>query len=147
MRAVIVHLAAPCTESEVADLLDREYEGQAREAWSECVDGDPCLYIEFYRHHTIEFAAEELQLLKSHFAGEIPLSVIANVSGRHDGTPQVVRFVTTLLARFSGVATDEFTEHLWLRSEIEQDFRYDGLAFFDYRGFYERVYASPNKRA
>lgn len=145
MRSVIVHLAAPCTEDDVADVLGRAYEGDGRRQWVEHVEGDPCLVIEFYRDHLIEYAPEELEQLKSHFAGEMPLSVIANISGRHDGTAQVRRFVQVLLAQLPGVATDEFTDHLWSRAEIEQNAQFDGLAFFDYLGHHRRAHPRATK--
>jgi hypothetical protein len=143
MRSVIVHLAEPCTEDDVADVLARAYEGQGHRQWVEYAEGDTCLTIEFYRDHLTEYEPAELEQLKSHFAGKTPLSVVADIGGRHDGTAQVKRFVQLLLAKFPGVATDDFTDHIWSRFEIEQNVLFDGLAFFDYRGFYERERLRP----
>ena len=48
MRSVIVHLAEPCTEDDVAHVLARAYEGQGHRQWVEYAEGDTCLTIEFY---------------------------------------------------------------------------------------------------
>lgn len=72
--------------------------------------------------------------------------MIANVSGRHDGTAEVIRFVTMTLARFPGVASDDYSEHLWTRDEVAQGARFDGLTFFDHRGHYERHHSGASKK-
>ena len=146
MRSVIVHLDG-CTEADAADLLDIVYPEQ-RHPWVDFVERDACLYIDFYRHHYygIEFDPEVLVELKSRFHGQLPLGIIANVSGRHDGTQQVLRFVRTLLMWRTGVATDDYTDHLWSLTEIEAEARYDGLAFFDYDGYSKRYDSGRKSR-
>ena len=59
--------------------------------------------------------------------GEVPIvNVIADVSGRHPRDQHIQEFVTALLTRFSGAATDGFTSHMWSLDEILSGHRVEG---------------------
>lgn len=135
MRSVVVHFAT-ATEREVTDYLAHRYPEQPGPGWVESVDGDPCLYIDFYADHELELEDDEIARLRSRFGGALPLSVIANVSGRHTGVAQVYDFVGGLLRRFDGLATDEYTDHYWTLGDLGTG--WNGIAFFDYLGAYYR---------
>jgi hypothetical protein len=58
------------------------------------------------------------------------VSVAADVSGRHDGTAEVTDLVLELLSRFRGVALDDFSDHPFTRSAIEQRTVVEGRRIF-----------------
>jgi hypothetical protein len=125
MRSVFVHLW-DTDERRVSAALDRLYpiEGPY---WLLRVAGDPCLYIHFCRdgpRESEDWAAEFTS------RGSPPaVTVVADVSGRHEGTPEARDFVLRMLAEFDGVATDDGWEHLWTRAEVEADRPMDGRRF------------------
>ena len=116
MRSVIVHLKNADIEG-VKDLLEGRYTAQ-EDQWIGWVNQDPCLYIAIYTHLLEEASEDELTGLKQRL-GKLPsVSLIADISGRHHGGPQVVAFVSLLLERFEGVATDDYSDDLWTLEEI-----------------------------
>lgn len=135
MRSVLVHLQAE--EAAVLAFLDERFPAQ-RDPWVDFVEGDACLYIRLYRDHETEMEPEELHALRAHFGDAQPLSVIADVSGRHDGTEQVQRFARALLSRWRGVVQDEFTDHLWTLEELTSGATVDGMRFFDFLEHHRR---------
>lgn len=135
MRSVLVHLQAE--EAAVLAFLDERFPAQ-RDPWVDFVEGDACLYIRLYRDHEIEMPPEEVDELRAHFGGSQPLSLIADISGRHDGTEQVQRFARALLSRWSGVAEDGFTDHLWTLEDLTSGATVEGMRFFDFLEFHRR---------
>lgn len=131
MRSVIVFLR-DATVEEVEAYLNWAYPSQ-REPW---VDGDACLYVNFYRNGALEHEPEEWDDIIYRFGGEPAVGVIADVSGRHPGDSQVAEFVAGLLRRFSGAAMDEYTTHLWSLAELQGGNRVEGHPFFDYNGWF-----------
>jgi hypothetical protein len=130
MRSVFVHLA-DCTEQEVASFLDMELPGK-RLPWliSSGADAAPALYIDFYSDHRSELEPAELECLSRAFAGRMPVTVIADVTGRIPGSHEVSSFVTMLLGRWSGFAQDDHSSRLWSIEEILRGDPIDGLVFF-----------------
>ncbi|GAB2787859.1 hypothetical protein GCM10027199_74640 [Amycolatopsis magusensis] len=63
-------------------------------------------------------------------------AVSIDVSGRVDGTEQILRLALTLLDA-GGVAMDDYSDHAWTAHDIRTDARYEGLSFFDFRGFHD----------
>ncbi|MEV0136806.1 hypothetical protein AB0H83_51330 [Dactylosporangium sp. NPDC050688] len=63
-------------------------------------------------------------------------AVQIDVSGRIDGTEDVVHLMTLLLSR-GGVAFDDYTAHAWTLPEIQSEAQVDGLRFFDFRGYHK----------
>lgn len=136
MRTVVVHLT-DCTEARVATTLDAAYPGPQGTSWVELVDGDPCLFIEFYRDLELESEPTEVELLRAQLRGALPaVSVAAHVSGRHPGVVQVHRFVELLLGLWPGVASDDFTEAPWTLAEVRSG--RNGTRFFDCLTHYDR---------
>jgi hypothetical protein len=117
LRSVFAHLWHT-TEREVAAALDRLYPTQGR-PWLMEVDGDPRLYIEIYHDGPVE--DDEWHTRFSSCGGPPAVSVIANISGRHDGWPEVREFVARVLGTFDGVATDDDWSHLWSHDEVQSD--------------------------
>ena len=85
LRSVFAHLWHT-TEGEVSTALDRLYPTQGR-PWVLEVDGDPCLYIDFYRDGPVE--DDEWGTRFTSHGGPPAVSVIADISGRHEGWPEV----------------------------------------------------------
>lgn len=135
MRSVQVHLIDAKAE-DVRAALSAFARQQTPEQWLyPPAAREPSLYIEFFTdfsaYETKDFAALEQAL------GRQPdLSVIADVSGRVPGLTEVREFVECLLARFRGVAYDEFSPHLWTLPEIRSGAKVNGHHFFDYEGWY-----------
>jgi hypothetical protein len=133
MRSVVVHLR-DTTESEVAAFLQQAYPSQQGPTWIAQASGDACLYIDFHPCSPSATPPEEWQAIVREFGGAPAVSVIADVSGRHPGGDQVREFVTRLLARFSGAATDDYSKHMWSLHEITSGHRAENHPFFDYNG-------------
>jgi hypothetical protein len=136
MRTVICLLTG-CAQAEVTRALDAHFVAQGGDApWLLLSDGgDAVLYIELYPQIVRELEAIDAGLIekvRASLGGEIEVSVAADVSGRHDGGPKATEFALALLSRFRGVAMDDFSEHLWTRSEIEQRAIVDGRRFFEH---------------
>ena len=135
MRSVVVYLS-DATEEEVAASLRQAYPYQPGPPWVDEVDGDSVLYIDFYRDGPQECEPEEwAQIVAS--VGSSPVAVTADVSGRHPGDEQALRFVISLLRRFGGVAQDDYTRHLWTQEELATGSTAEGHPFFDYGGWYD----------
>ncbi len=136
MRSVVVHLKDVSEPTVVAFLTENYRVLPEPTCWTAEKKGDPVLYIDFYRDLNTEAEEEDWFALLEYFRGEPAVSVIADVSGRHDGTEEVRSFVCGLLRAFSGVAEDEYTHHLWSREEVERGAIVEGHPFFDYLGWY-----------
>jgi hypothetical protein len=132
MRSVFIHLATT-TETEVAAFLDSAFTQQAGRQWISAIDGDACLYIDFYRDHAAESEPDDHAALLRVFGGRAPVSVIADVSGRWPGDDQVRELVRRLLERFAGFAQDDYSARLWSLEEVLSHADVDGHPFFDYR--------------
>jgi hypothetical protein len=95
MGPIHVYLNHGATESQIVAVLDELFLARGNSQWAILDDSatEEVVTIRFYDDHLRESDPEELNVLRSRFSGEIPASLIANVSGRHDGTPQVRHFV------------------------------------------------------
>jgi hypothetical protein len=65
-------------------------------------------------------------------------TVVADVSGKADGTTEVKALFGELLRRFDGLASDNYSRHYWRIHEIGNNVLVDGLTFFDFMGAYRR---------
>jgi hypothetical protein len=115
VRTVFAHLW-DTTEPAVAAALGTAYPEQPGPTWVASVAGDPCLYISIYRQGPIEYPnwATRFDAVGGHPA----VSVAADISGRHNGWPQVNEFMGLLLGRFRGLAEDDDSERLWSLAEL-----------------------------
>jgi len=125
MRSVFVHVWRT-SEAEVAAALDRAYVVEV-DQWLLQVGDDPYLYISFYRDGPREDDSWSSRF--SDFGGPPAVSVIADISGRHEGWAEAQSFVLMLLGGFEGVASDDGGLRLWSRDEIAQDLQVDGRRF------------------
>jgi hypothetical protein len=67
-----------------------------------------------------------------HQVGGAPtLTIMADVSGRHQGRPEVLDFLKSLFAHWPGVVQDD-SEEVWSPLEVFADRRQNGRRFFDY---------------
>ena len=120
MRTIVVHLRS-ATEDQVEGFLKRTYPMQDGPPWISAIDGDACLYIEIYRDLASEADPQEVASLRKALGDEPTVSVMANVSGRHPGGPEVRDFVSRLLSEFEGLLEDDFTEGYWTLAEIQRE--------------------------
>jgi hypothetical protein len=133
MRTVICYLTE-CSERDVASVLDANFVVQNSGPWLLLSSsGDPILYVNFYDPNS-ELGPDEISAIRTALGGTIQVSVSADVSGRHVGAVEAARFALALLSQFRGVAVDDFSDHLWTRSEIEQQAVVDGRCFFQSQG-------------
>lgn len=67
-----------------------------------------------------------------------------NVSGNIAGNSEVRWLARCLLEEYPGFAFDGYLgySHAWTLAELNRDEKFDGLGFFDYRGYFERARAS-----
>lgn len=125
MRSVLVHLWQ-IDEPAVAAVLDSAYP-QQRSPWVRFVNGDACLYIDFYHDGPIEHVDWDERFRP--LGGNPSVSVIADISGRHDGRPEVRELVALLLSRFRGVAENDNSTRFWSREEVAEDRLVNGERF------------------
>ena len=135
MRSVFIHLS-DADEAQVESFLDESYPGQ-RKPWTHPSNTDEILYIDLYRELRAEVDDSEFEAIVTTLGGEPTSSLVAHVSGRHDGTAEVYAFVTACLTRFTGAAQDEYSNHCWTLPELECHAQFQGHPFFDFRGWYE----------
>ena len=125
MRSVFVHLCGTY-ESEFSAWLDRHYKREP-EQWLLERDEDPCLYIDFYRDGPVE---DENRFTRfADRGGPPPVTVTADISGRHEGWEETKAFVVTILKSFDGTAEDDGGVRLWSGPEVEADLMIDGRKF------------------
>lgn len=132
MRSVALHLR-DATYEEVASFLQHLYPMQKGPPWICDIAGDACLYIDVYSNAQEELGPQAWEELVAALGKEPSVSVLANISGRHSGDDQVREFVVKSLARFHGVAQDDYTDHCWTVEEILSGRVVEGHGFFDYR--------------
>jgi len=106
--------------------------------WIVTKDNNPCLYID-------NIPVEESDMYFDDTGGvPLPYSQMKNpivwmvdISGRHDGTTEVIELATALLSKFSMYCMDDYTNHCWTYEEIIKKAEIEGHKFFDYMGWYE----------
>ena len=136
MRSVFIHLRET-TEGEVAIFLQRIYTFQTGPPWVLTLNGDPCLWIDFYRDASREFEPKDWARLVKALGCEPVVSLVVEVSGRHPGDDQVRSVIATTLGEFQGVAQDDFTTRFWTAEEVLSGYRENGHLFFDYSGWFK----------
>ena len=136
MRSVFVFLR-DTTEAEVASFLEHAYPNPKGPPWLSSVGAEPSLYIDFYHDGPRECEPEEWSDLVASLGGGPIVGVTADVSGRRPGDEEVYEFITKILTRFSGVANDDYTTHLWTLTELQTGHRVEGHVFFDHEGWYD----------
>ena len=129
MRSVFLYFWGTNEES-MAATLSVTYPTQSH-PWVCFVKEDPCLYIDFYRDGPKE--ADDWGTRFASKGGPPTVSVGVDVSGRHEGWPEVQEFVVWLLGLFPGMAEDEMGARLWTRDEIKEDRVIDGMKFGHWR--------------
>jgi hypothetical protein len=98
--------------------------------WVESIASDPCLYINIYRHGPAE---DPDWATRFDGVGGFPaVSVSADISGRHNGWPQVEAFITLLLVNFRGLAQDDDSYRLWSLSAVRGDLPTGQTRFGEY---------------
>ena len=112
--------------------------------WYVLNNNDPCLYIDSIPLDENDLCFEDLgtPLLFSRMENPVVWSV--DISGRHDGTTEVMELVTLLLSEFPIYFMDDYTNHFWTLEEITDNKKIEGHCFFDYIGWYEE---NEKKRA
>ena len=131
MRSFFVHLR-DATEREVTEFLQRTFPFQQGPPWIYEVDGDPCLYIAFYRDRQMEFESEELVALSKALGKAPTTSIMADVSGRHAGDDHVRYFIAKILGQYAGVAQDDYSGHCWTAAEVLSDNKVEGRRFCNF---------------
>ncbi len=135
METIIVFLWGT-NEEEVICFLQETYTFQKGPPWIDEIDGDACLYIDFYQDLCSEFDPKEIEEIASYSSHQPSVVVSADVSGRHIDKHPERNFVRTLMTRFRAVARDDYTNHLWTLEEINSGYLVEGHTFFDYQGWY-----------
>lgn len=132
MRSIFIYLWQT-TESTVATALDAAYSRAPRAdlEWIQSINEDPYLYISFYHDGPAETGDWDTRFAAH--GGPPTVSVVVDISGRHEGWPQTRDFAVWALSRFNGIAEDDNAERFWSREEIEEDRVIDGRKFGSWR--------------
>lgn len=136
MRSVIVHLTN-VDIGEVKSFLNKNYPMQSS-PWIKYKEEDPVLYIEIYDNFEKETQQEEIKKVCNRLGDNITVSVIADISGKFNGTSEINDFVNILLSKFEGVAQDDYTNYFWKLNEIQNGIKIEEHHFFDCKGWYEQ---------
>jgi hypothetical protein len=127
MRSILIHLWQT-DESAVAKALGEAISYQQEQnQWTVFKEGDACLCIWIYRDGAME--VEDWERRFDTVGGLPSVSVMVDISGRHEGWPETQRLAAWLLRRFEGVAEDDGLERFWRLDEIEEDRVIDGQRF------------------
>ncbi|MFC1833597.1 hypothetical protein ACFL2Q_02540 [Thermodesulfobacteriota bacterium] len=128
MRSVHVYLKN-VDQATVAEALDLVCNGGSAPQWLWLKDDDAVLYVEFFDYYG-DYEPEEWRRLTRKLGCEPSVSIVADVSGRHDGRREVPAFVRSLLERFPGVVGDDY-EFYWTFREVLSEKKQGGRTFFD----------------
>jgi hypothetical protein len=106
--------------------------------WIIVSDNDPCLYIDNTPLEEIDLSFEDsgIPLLYSQMKNPVVWAV--DISGRHNGTAEVMELATALLSTFMMYLMDDYTNHCWTYEEITMNTKIEGHKFFDYIGWYKK---------
>ncbi|WP_203885856.1 hypothetical protein [Planotetraspora kaengkrachanensis] len=129
-----VFLFPDIEQAAVVALLDERSPGQ-RHPWF----ADGCLYVWLTTEDLyLDWEPETVGSL-TRACGRLPEWMLeVEVSGRVDGTAEVRRLTSALLAQ-GGIAMDDYSDHPWTAEEVADDTAAGGLRFFDFRTDYERT--------
>jgi hypothetical protein len=139
MRSVMI-MILDASLDDVAMALREASCSVTDDRWTYPGNLDAVLYGTCRPYNLQEFPEDHADVL-AHTAGRTPAVLVTfDVSGRVPGDAEVRYVARALLARFDGLAFDDFTwpEHGWTLAQIDSGHRANGLGFFDYRGYYER---------
>ena len=134
MRSVFLLFESQLSKS-VIKFLD-EYCGTANgkspdRQWIVLCDNDPCLYV--YESPLCEDdLAFEDGIPPLYSLMEEPTVWMVDVSGRHDGTKEVMKLAAALLLNFPLYLMDDYTNHCWTLEEITGNKIIEGRCFFDH---------------
>jgi len=127
MRTIVLHF----TETSQGQIENALASWKASPAFSDI------LYPELCDVQNEELTAEYLEEIQRVLGGLPAVSLSADISGRGSGQVEVFAFVKYFLSQFHGVATDDYTNHPWLLTEIINGEKIQGHPFFDYLGWHE----------
>lgn len=96
-----------------------------------------CLYLDNQPLRDDDFVLEEEHALEMWSSLYDPLVFMVNISGKHDGTAELLDFVQSFLNNIPGFVLDDYTEHFWTHEELANHSTFAGHPFFDYIGWYE----------
>ncbi len=130
MRSVFVYLKN-VDKAKVVVALDKicDQRGALLDGWICLTKGTPVLYVDFYTDLEIEFEPDDWTRLIDSLGCKPSVSVTANVSGRHNGRPEVIAFLKALLDKFEGVVQDD-SESIWTMQEVLSGDIKEGRGFF-----------------
>jgi len=63
-----------------------------------------------------------------------PYELTVDISGRFDGTAEVLDFVKAFLKEIPAFTLDDYTDHFWTHEEIVNHSKFEDHPFFDYNG-------------
>src|SRR5262245_58697757 len=135
MRSIFLHLKKTTSEA-VAFALDEICGGRQGTDlhWVYPSAQRTVLYIGFFADYE-EFEPEDWDRLQQTLRQKPDVSIIADITGRESGQPEVHAVVRLILERVDGVAQDDYTFQCWTLDEIERDCLADGHPFFDTMGW------------
>ena len=106
--------------------------------WNILKNGDGLFYIRIYPAEELFIYIEDKSYFYKLSNMQYPLLYCqVDISGRHDGTPEIRRLLTQLFSKVRGYAMDDYTDYFWTHKEIYNNVLIEGHRFFDYLGWYE----------
>lgn len=134
MRSVFLYLIDTKYE-DIRAVLSDFAQPQASDQWSYPRSATrPCVHLQLSTDFS-SLKPDELAALKKALGKSPEVSLTANCHDQAPDDSEVRRLVDYVLARFRGVANDNFTTHYWTHSEIRSSsFEVDGHDFFDHEG-------------
>ncbi len=105
--------------------------------WIVFGNNDPCLYIDNRPLSETDLSFDDTGIPPIYVSMKNPVVWAVDISGRHDGTAEVMELVRALFAEFTVYLMDDYTNHFWTPQEIIEGNMIEGHHFFDYCGWYE----------
>jgi hypothetical protein len=110
-------------------------ESHDEKQWNILKNGAGLLYISIYPAEKLFNEIEN----NTHFykTGNMQPPLLCcqiDVSGRYDGTPEIIYLFTRLFDRVKGYAMDDYTDYFWSFEEIKNNVLVEGHRFFDFSG-------------
>jgi len=137
MRSIFVFIKKSDKEQVISCLnsICTKQNGSA-DAWIIETNGEPVLYVEFSENtFKNEIGVNEWNDLVSKLGVEPKMSISVDISGRHDGKNEVMKFLASFLEINEGYVMDDYTDYAWSFNEINNSVLVEGHPFFDYNGW------------
>lgn len=134
MHSIFAHFTN-VSRDDLSAYFDAHAERGLREHWYHPNRSDPIFTIR-YPHGDSDFRDPQnrVDVVKA-LGGEPSLTVQFDAGAKHPGHKQLRAFLVTLLTKYSGVALDDLSTHVWTVDDLRTDLHVHGFSFADHESW------------